>query len=246
MRGKPICRKFLTVHSSLFGIAALFGIAIGGLALVGGCSSSEDEPPLPVKLSPREVRKLPQLDGQPLGHLKPLPQGKTPWPAGHTPPAYLKERPHVRWVLDGDKLTELDPPELLDSFRLDFDATRRLSFEDLPYVFMTEKSREVVIRRGDVLEGHFTDERISPDEKIVFVFACNNPGCPQAKKTQTAARFPHDPSSDQPPTCPFCGSKNSAGETIPTQRFKTSQYRGLEEQIYRQFYRDRERKKQRE
>ena len=246
MRGIPICRTFLTAHSSLFGIAALFGIAIWGLALVGGCSSSEDEASLPVKLSPTEVRKLPQLDGQPLGHLKPLPQGKTPWPAGHTPPAYLKERPHVRWVLDGDKLTELDPPELLDSFRLDFDATRRLSFEDLPYVFMTEKSREVVIRRGDVLEGHFTDERISPDEKIVFVFACNNPDCPQAKKTQTAARFPYDPSGDRPPECPFCQSKNGAGEATPNRRFKTSQYFGLEKQIYRQFYRDRERKKQRE
>ncbi len=243
MRGIPICRNFLTAHSSLFGIAVLFGIAIGGLALVGGCSSSEDEASLPVKLSPTEVRKLPQLDGQPLGHLKPLPQGKTPWPAGHTPPAYLKERPHVRWVLDGDKLTELDPPELLDSFRLDFDATRRLSFEDLPYVFMTEKSREVVIRRGDVLEGQFTDERISPDEKIVFVFACNNLDCPQGKKTQTASRFPYDPSGDQPPTCPFCQSKNAAGESTPTRRFKTSQYRGLEKQIYRQFYRDREQKK---
>ena len=240
MRGKPIGRNFLTAHSSLFGIAAW------GLALVGGCSSSEDETPLPVQLSPAEVKNLPQLDGQPLGHLKPLPPGKTPWPAGHTPPAYLKLRPHVRWILDGDQLTELDPPELLDSFRLDFDETHRLSFDDLPYAFMTEKGREVVVRRGDVIEGHFMDERISPDEKIVPVFSCNNPECPQGKKTRSTARFPYDPASEKSPTCPFCNSKNAAGESTRAQRFKTSQYRGLEKQIYRQFYRDRERKKNQE
>ena len=214
-----------------------------GVVFFSGCSSEQEQIDSE-QLTADEVASLPRLDGVPLGHLKPLPSGNNPWPAGHTPPAYLKYRPHVRWVLDGDQLTELDPPELLDSFRLDFDETRRLSFNDLPYVFMTEKGRDVVIRRGDVIEGHFTDDRISPDENIVFVFACNSPECPQARKTQSSARFPHDPASEQPPTCPFCGSKNSEGETTPTQRFKTSQYRGLEQQIYRQFYRDRERKKQ--
>ena len=210
-----------------------------------GCSSEQEQIDSE-QLTADEIASLPRLDGIPLGHLKPLPPGENPWPAGHTPPAYLKHRPHVQWILDGDQLTELDPPELLDSFRLDFDETRRLSFDDLPYVFMTEKGREVVVRRGDVIEGHFMDERIRPDEKIVPVFSCNNPECPQGKKTRSTARFPYDPASEKSPTCPFCNSKNSAGESTRTQRFKTSQYRGLEKQIYRQFYRDRERKKNQE
>ena len=239
MRGVAIDTHFIFANCRFCFVYAVL------LATLVGCSSSEQEQAtLPRQLTAEEIASLPRVDGIPLGHLKPLPEGKTPWPAGHTPPAYLKHRPHVQWILDGDQLTELDPPELLDSFRLDFDETRRLSFDDLPYAFMTEKGREVVVRRGDVIEGNFIDERISPDEKILSLFVCNNPECPQGKKTRTGARFPYDPASEQPPTCPFCNSKNTAGETTRTQRFKTSQYRGLEKQIYRQFYRERERKKQ--
>ena len=232
-QSKFVCFRLGTLRAVL--LAALFT----------GCSSSEQEQTsLPQELTADEISSLPRLNGIPLGHLKPLPPGKNPWPAGHTPPGYLKHRPHVQWILDGEKLTELDPPVLLDSFRLDFDETHRLSFDDLPYAFMTEKGREVVVRRGDVIEGHFMDERISTDEKMVPIFSCNNPQCPQGKKTQSTARFPHDPASGKPPTCPFCQSKNADGEITRTQRFKTSQNRGLEKQIYRQFYRDRERKQQ--
>jgi len=237
VRGVAIDTHFIFVNCRFCSVYAVL------LVTLIGCSSSEQSA-LPEKLTADEIASLPRLDGQALGHLKPLPPGKTPWPAGHTPPAYLKHRPHVQWVLDGDKLTELNPPELLDSFRLDFDETRRLSFDDLPYAFMTEKGREVVVRRGDVIEGHFMDERIRPDEKMVPIFSCNNAECPQGKKTRSTARFPYDPASEKSPTCPFCNSKNSAGESTRTQRFKTSQYRGLEKQIYRQFYRDRERKQQ--
>lgn len=239
MRGVAIDTHFIFVNCRFCSVYAVL------LVTLIGCSSSEQSA-LPEKLTAEEIASLPRVDGQPLGHLKPLPPGKTPWPAGHTPPSYLKLRPHVRWILDGDQLTELDPPERLDSFRLDFDETHRLSFDDLPYAFMTEKGREVVVRRGDVIEGHFMDERISPDEKIVPVFSCNNPECPQGKKTRSTAHFPYDPASEKSPTCPFCNSKNASGESTRTQRFKTSQYRGLEKQIYRQFYRDRERKKNQE
>ena len=69
------------------------------------------------------------------------PRASTNAPTGSDFSRAIAKRPHVRWVLDGEELTELDPPELLDSFRLDFDETRRLSFDDLPYAFMTENSQ---------------------------------------------------------------------------------------------------------
>ena len=158
----------------------------------------------------------------------------------------IAQRPHVRWVLDGEELTELDPPELLDSFRLDFDETRRLSFDDLPYVFMTENSREAVVRRGDVIEGHFEDSRISPDEQIVTIFYCTNPDCPRREEVYKSAKFPFNPSSGQLPKCPYCGSEDAQGSQTGSYRFKKIQAVRMEELIRRQFYRDRERKKNQE
>ena len=142
-------------------------------------------------------------------------------------------------MLDGEQLTKLDPPEPLDNFRLDFDETRRLTFNDLPYAFMTEKSREVVIRRGDVIEGSFQDPRINTNEDIVLVFTCKNVDCPRRREVLTASRFPYNPASGQPPVCPFCDSKDKQGEATRSSRFKTSQARGLEQEIQRQFYRNR-------
>jgi hypothetical protein len=158
-------------------------------------------------------------------------------------PSHLAQRPHVRWVLDGEELTELDPPELLDSFRLDFDETRRLTFDDLPYAFMTENSRQVVIRRGDVVEGSFEEPRISPDERIVTIFFCMNQDCPRGREVQKAAKFPYNPASGQPPECPYCQSKNKQGEPTRAHRFKTTQAVRMEGLIRRQVYRDRAKKK---
>ncbi len=212
--------------------------------MVCGCSSSEQEeqspPPL---LSQAERESLPRAGGVPLGHVKPLPAGKTLWPADKEIPSYIAQRPHVRWVLDGEELTELDPPELLYTYRLDFDETRRLTFDDLPYAFMTENSREAVIRRGDVPEGHFEDSRISPDERIVLLYLCLNPHCPQSLKVQNEAKFPHDPTSGQLPVCPYCGSQNKRGESTSARRFKTTQAMLMEDLIRRQVYRDRAKKK---
>jgi len=222
-------------------------VAVLLIPMVCGCSSSKQEeqspPPL---LSQAERESLPRAGGVPLGHIKPLSAGKTLWPAGKEIPSYITQRPHVRWVLDGEELTELDPPELLYTYRLDFDETRRLTFDDLPYVFMTENSREAVIRRGDVIEGHFEDSRISPDERIVLLYLCLNPHCPQSLKVQNEAKFPHDPSSGQLPVCPYCGSQNKQGESTSARRFKTTQAMLMEDLIRRQFYRDRERKKNQE
>jgi hypothetical protein len=259
------------------------------IAILGGCSSSEQEQAGPEPLTPQEVASLPRVDGVPLGHIKPVPRDKRTTQGAairstskqtrentsqaaprEQPPASPKstrvtasrprastnaptssdfsraiaKRPHVRWVLDGEELTELDPPELLDSFRLDFDETRRLSFDDLPYAFMTENSQEAVIRRGDVIEGHFEDLRISPEEKIVMIFYCTNPNCPRREEVYKSAKFPFNPSSGQLPECPYCGSEDAEGERTGSYRFKTMQAVRMEELIRRQFYRDRARKQQ--
>lgn len=243
-----------------------YGVLILAIAILGGCSSSEQEQTEPEPLTPQEVASLPRIDGVPLGHIKPLPRDKKTTQGAasrstskqtrqNTSEAALKEqppaspkstrvtasrprastnaptrsdfsraiakRPHVRWVLDGEELTELDPPELLDSFRLDFDETRRLSFDDLPYAFMTENSQEAVIHRGDVIEGHFEDSRISPEEKIVMIFYCTNPNCPRREEVYKSAKFPFNPSSGQPPECPYCGSEDAQGKRTGSYRFKT-------------------------
>ena len=218
---------------------------IAALALVftGGCSSSdgqaENAQAAPAaKLTAEEIARLPRVNGVPLGHLKPRSTKKQRDNKSKLAEEFAR-RPHVRWVLDGEQLTKLDPPEPLDNFRLDFDETRRLTFNDLPYAFMTEKSREVVIRRGDVIEGSFQDSRISPDEDIVLVFTCKNVDCPRRREVLTASRFPYNPASGQPPVCPFCDSKDKQGEATRSSRFKTSQARGLEQEIQRQFYRNR-------
>lgn len=266
-----------------------YGVLILAIAILGGCSSSEQEQTKPEPLTPQEVASLPRIDGVPLGHIKPLPRDKrttqgaasrstskqtrqntsevapkeqppaspkstrvtasrprasTNAPTGSDFSRAIAKRPHVRWVLDGEELTELDPPELLDSFRLDFDETRRLSFDDLPYAFMTENSQEAVIRRGDVIEGHFEDSRISPEEKIVMIFYCTNPNCPRREEVYKSAKFPFNPSSGQPPECPYCGSEDAQGKRTGSYRFKTIQAVRMEELIRRQFYRDRERKQQ--
>ena len=266
-----------------------YGMLILAIAILGGCSSSEQEQAGPEPLTPQEVASLPQVDGVPLGHIKPVPRDKritqgaasrstskqtrentsqaapreqppaspkstrvtasrprasTNAPTGSDFSRAMAKRPHVRWVLDGEELTELDPPELLDSFRLDFDETRRLSFDDLPYAFMTENSREAVVRRGDVPEGHFEDSRIGPEEKIVTIFYCTNPNCPRREEVYKSAKFPFNPSSGQPPECPYCGSEDAQGKRTGSYRFKTIQAVRMEELIRRQFYRDRERKQQ--
>ena len=167
------------------------------------------------------------------------PRAPTNAPTGSDFSRAIAKRPHVRWVLDGEELTELDPPELLDSFRLDFDETRRLTFDDLPYAFMTENSREAVIRRGDVIEGHFEDSRISPDEQIVTIFYCTNPNCPRREEVYKSAKFPFNPSSGQLPECPYCSSEDEQGNRTGSYRFKTMQAVRMEELIRRQVYRDR-------
>ena len=226
-------RKRAPAHILLPGIAALT------LVFTGGCSSSEQqaENAPAAKLTAEEIAKLPRVNGVPLGHLKPRSTKKKR--SAIKPAPEFARRPHVRWVLDGEQLTKLDPPEPLDHFRLDFDETRRLTFNDLPYAFMTEKSREVVIRRGDVIQGSFQDPRISPDEDIVLVFTCKNVDCPRRREVLTASRFPYDPASGQSPVCPFCDSKDKQGEATGSSRFKTSQSHGLEQEIQRQFYRNR-------
>ena len=209
------------------------------LVFTGSCSSSDQqtENTLPEELSADEIDRLPRLNGVPLGHLKPRSTKKKR--SAIKPAPEFARRPHVRWVLDGEQLTKLDPPEPLDNFRLDFDETRRLTFNDLPYAFMTEKSREVVIRRGDVIQGSFQDPRINANEDIVLVFTCKNVDCPRRREVLTASRFPYNPASGQPPVCPFCDSKDKQGEATRSSRFKTSQARGLEQEIQRQFYRNR-------
>ena len=266
-----------------------YGMLILAIAILGGCSSSEQEQAGPEPLTPQEVASLPRVDGVPLGHIKPVPRDKrttqgaairstskqtrentsqaapreqppaspkstrvtasrprasTNAPTGSDFSRAIAKRPHVRWVLDGEELTELDPPELLDSFRLDFDETRRLTFDDLPYAFMTENSREAVVRRGDVPEGHFEDSRIGPEEKIVTIFYCTNPNCPRREEVYKSAKFPFDPSSGQLPECPYCGSEDEQGNRTGSYRFKTMQAVRMEELIRRQFYRDRARKQQ--
>lgn len=158
-------------------------------------------------------------------------------------PSHLAKRPHVRWILDGEELTELDPPELLDSFRLDFDETRRLTFDDLPYAFMTENSRQVVIRRGDVVEGSFEEPRIGGGERLVTIFFCMNPDCPRRIEVHKAAKFPYNPASGQLPECPYCQSKNEQGEPTRAHRYKTTQANRMERLIRQQVYRDRAKKK---
>ncbi len=217
----------------------LHGITALALVFTGSCSSSDQqtENTLPEELSADEIDRLPRLNGVPLGHLKPRSTKKKR--SAIKPAPEFARRPHVRWVLDGEQLTKLDPPEPLDNFRLDFDETRRLTFNDLPYAFMTEKSREVVIRRGDVIQGSFQDPRINANEDIVLVFTCKNVDCPRRREVLTASRFPYNPASGQPPVCPFCDSKDKQGEATRSSRFKTSQARGLEQEIQRQFYRNR-------
>ncbi len=226
-------RKLFTAHVLLLRITAI------ALVLTCGCSSSDEqaEKKPPEQLTAEEIGKLPRVNGIPLGHLKPR-STKKKRDKIKLAPEFAK-RPHVRWVLDGERLTELDPPEPVDTFRLDFDETRRLTFNDLPYAFMTEKSREVVIRRGDVIQGSFQDPRISPDEDILLVFSCKNVDCPRRREVLTASRFPYNPATGQPPVCPFCKSKDKQGEATGSSRFKTSQARGLEQEIQRQFYRNR-------
>lgn len=223
------------------GVAALLVQSVLTLVFLTsmGCSSSDQEGGngAPETLTAEEIARLPRVKGIPLGHLKPA-NSTRKQNASQSLPEFAR-RPHVRWVLDGEQLTELDPPEPLDNFRLDFDETRRLTFNDLPYAFMTEKSREVVIRRGDVLLGSFQDPRISADENCVLVFTCKNVDCPRRREVLTASRFPFDPSSGEPPVCPFCGSKDDQGNSTLSSRYKTSQARGLEQEIQRQFYRNR-------
>ena len=263
-----------------------YGMLILAITILGGCSSSEQEQAGPEPLTPQEVASLPQVDGVPLGHIKPVPRDKRitqgaasrstskqtrentsqiatkrqttapgkstrgtatrPRASTNNSPrndssSAIAKRPHVRWILDGEELTELDPPELLDSFRLDFDETRRLTFDDLPYTFMTENSREAVIRRGDVPEGHFEDPRISPDEQIVTIFFCLNPDCPRRMEVQKSAKFPHDPSRGERPVCPYCDSQDQQGKQTGAYRFKTMQAVRMEDLIRRQVYRDRAR-----
>ncbi|MEC7501104.1 MAG: hypothetical protein VX970_05190 [Planctomycetota bacterium] len=230
-------RKRVPVHILLPGIAAF------ALLYTVGCSSSEQQAEntqagLAEKLTAEEIAKLPRVNGIPLGHLKPRTGKKQSDNKGELAEEFAR-RPHVRWVLEGEQLTELDPPEPLDTFRIDFDETRRLTFNDLPYAFMTENSREVVIRRGDVIQGSFQDPRISPDEDIVLVFSCKNVDCPRRREVAGPARFPYNPAGGQSPVCPFCKSKDKQGKATGSSRFKTSQAHGLEQEIQRQFYRNR-------
>ena len=230
-------RKRAPAHILLPGIAAL------ALVFTGGCSSSEQQgenaqAAQAERLTAEEIAKLPRVNGVPLGHLKPRSTKKKRDNKSELAKEFAR-RPHVRWVLDGEQLTELDPPEPLDTFRIDFDETRRLTFNDLPYAFMTEKSREVVIRRGDVIQGSFQDPRISPDEDILLVFSCKNVDCPRRREVAGPARFPYNPGGGQSPVCPFCKSKDKQGKATGSSRFKTSQDHGLEQEIQRQFYRNR-------
>ena len=229
--------KRVRVHILLPGILAF------ALLFTVGCSSSEQQAEnaqagLAEKLTAEEIARLPRVNGIPLGHLKPR-TGKKQTDNKSELAEEFARRPHVRWVLEGEQLTELDPPEPLDTFRIDFDETRRLTFNDLPYAFMTENSREVVIRRGDVIQGSFQDPRISPDEDIVLVFSCKNVDCPRRREVAGPARFPYNPAGEQSPVCPFCKSKDKQGDATGSNRFKTSQAHGLEQEIQRQFYRNR-------
>ena len=110
----------------------LHGITALALVFTGSCSSSDQqtENTLPEELSADEIDRLPRLNGVPLGHLKPRSTKKKR--SAIKPAPEFARRPHVRWALDGEQLTKLDPPEPLDNFRLDFDETRRLTFNDLP------------------------------------------------------------------------------------------------------------------
>ena len=77
-----------------------------------------------------------------------------------------------------------------------------------------------------------------------MIFYCTNPNCPRREEVYKSAKFPFNPSSGQPPECPYCGSEDAQGKRTGSYRFKTIQAVRMEELIRRQFYRDRERKQQ--
>ena len=148
----------------------------------------------------------------------------------------------VHWFIDGDDVVRIDPPAAPESFRIDFDHTKKITFDKMPYAFMTENTRQIVVRRGDVANT-FSEPRINDSERIMTVFICGNRDCPRIEEVQKYAKFPWDTNTDGTPVCPFCDSVNSAGEESPTYRFWMPQQQNMRDAMKRQMYQDRRRGK---
>ena len=200
-------------------------------AIFAGCTleSSDEAPPQ------KRVRVEVPNRGVPLELLKPQ---TTEQEAVETPSQvepWVAKRPHVHWFIDGEQVKPIDPPVEPEAFRIDFDETQPITFEIMPFAFMTEISRQIVVRRGDVAEA-FTDPRISESERLLPIFYCDNRSCPRIEEVQRLARFPWDVKTGDSPECPFCNSVDADGKKTTSYRFWMPQQLNMQDAMKRQIY----------
>lgn len=229
--------KSLARH--FFACQPAFVIAV--LAALTGCSPAKDVTQNQ-DTSQRTVAQAPQIGGVPLELLKP--KGERQGERKPTADAVTWEakRPHVYWLIDGKEVRRVDPPVEPAAFRIDFDENKPLTLDMMPYAFMTEKSRQIVVRRGDVGEP-FREPRINDGERITFIYYCENRNCPRIHEVQDLAMFPWDTNSQGPPVCPFCGSIGPDGLQKECHRYWMPQQLNMADAMRRQLYQDRRRAK---
>ena len=210
------------------------------LTVLFGCTSSEDD--LQQEDSQELVAEPTHIGGVPLELLKPKAAGQeNSKPSADVAP-WIAKRPHVHWLIDGDEVTRIDPPVEPEAFRIDFDHTKEITFGIMPYAFMTEKSRQIVVRRGDVAEA-FTEPRISETERLTAIYYCDNRKCPRIEEVQSLATFPWDASMGGSPVCPYCGSLDADGNKTASYRFWMPQQLNMRDAMKRQIYNSRKRAK---
>ena len=167
----------------------LGGWCVVSVLLIGCFSQEESQPPPNNKnvVTPR---------GEYVGHLKPDTRL-----LDALDPDLLQVDPVV-WVVDNGQVQHPERDLSVHIFRLDFDEKIPITIDVMPYVLMTEKTKQVVIHRGRPPEG-FSNSAINQGERCLPVYLCMNRECPRIAEIDGAAIFPHDPASGHP-ECPFC------------------------------------------
>lgn len=222
-------------------LACQYVCTLAVLTTLTGCGSTK-ETAQQTETSQQPVAQAPQIGGVPLELLKPQAarQGDRKPSADASP--WVAKRPHVHWLIDGDEVRRIDPAVEPAAFRIDFDQTKPLTLDVMPYAFMTENSHQVVVRRGDVGEP-FVEPRVSGTERLLPIFYCENRSCPRINEVQDLAMFPWDTSRQGPPVCPFCQSVGTDGKKQECQRYWMPQQLNMTDAMQRQLYQDRRRSK---
>ena len=178
------------MQRSVLGSSVLCAYCFAVLSLLLGCGG---EPEVEM---PSHNRTHITGQGNFVGHLKPLPA---------PPPGPPPENP-VRWVVDGDTVSQPEQEWGVGVFRLDFNEKEPLTEAHLPYVLMTEETKQIIVHRGEP-PSEFSHPSINSGERAVPVHQCIYEQCPWRETGLDFAMFPA-PDGEQP-KCPQCGQSET-------------------------------------